>query len=481
MLKTSVPRRLLCCLRLTLLLFFCGSIPVSGGTFDESTTITLPNFVVLAKKLTPVTVNISTSRTIKPQIQQFSDQEQMDPFRDFFGDEFYRHFFGDPRQYKQKSLGSGFIIDSSGFILTNNHVIEGADEIKVKVYSAQEYDAEVVGRDPETDLALLKIRQLEEPLQEATLGDSDSLDVGEWVLAIGNPFGLQETVTAGIVSAKLRKNLGTGRYENYIQTDASINPGNSGGPLFNIRGEVVGVNTLIFSPSGGNVGIGFAIPVNLARYIVSQLKDKGHVVRGWLGVVVQTVTSELAQSFGLKEGGGALVSDVDKDGPAAKAGIISGDIIVAFDGNEVKEMSDLPLMVAETPVGKKVQVDIVRRGSRQTCTIIIGELKEKQKLQTARQEKASLGISVCEITPSLAQQYDLAESSGVIVESVEPGSPAGEAGLSPGDIIKEINRKPIKKFDDYTEAISNNMQENTILILVKRDSTSLWLVVKPTQ
>jgi serine protease Do len=461
-----------------LLLLF--SLPCPAGAVHENAAVTLPDFVVLAKKLTPVTVNISTSKTVKPQQRQFGDQEQMDPYRDFFGDEFYRHFFGDPRQYRQKSLGSGFIIDSAGFVLTNNHVIEGADVIKVKSYSAQEYDADVVGRDPDTDLALLKIRSLKEPLTAATFGDSDSLGVGEWVLAIGNPFGLQETVTAGIVSAKLRRNLGTGRYENYIQTDASINPGNSGGPLFNTRGEVVGVNTLIFSPSGGNVGIGFAIPVNLAKSIVTQLKEKGRVVRGWLGVVVQTVTPELAKSFALEQGKGALVSDVDKDGPAARAGITSGDVIVAFDGSEVHEMSDLPLLVAGTPVGKKVNIDILRSGSRRTVAIIIGELKEKQPQQASRPEKPRLGLLVREITPELAQQYDLAESSGVIVSSVEPGSPAEDADMQPGDIIKEVNRKAVKSLDDYTQAIGG-IQEGNILMLVRRDGTSLWIVIKPIQ
>ena len=255
------------------------------------------------------------------------------------------------KDYTLRSLGSGFIIDREGHIITNNHVIEEADEIKVRLSDKEEYDAKLVGRDSKTDIALIKIDP-PDGLPMVTLGDSDKLQVGEWVMAIGNPFGLSQTVTVGIVSALWRK-IGAGPYENFIQTDAAINQGNSGGPLFNIRGEVVGVNTAIFSTSGGNIGIGFATPINLAKNVVNQLKEKGRVVRGWLGVIVQTVTPELADTFGLQEKKGALVADIDPDGPAAQAGIQKGDIIIAFDGQEIKEMSELPLVVAQTPVGKK--------------------------------------------------------------------------------------------------------------------------------
>ncbi|MBM4311335.1 MAG: Do family serine endopeptidase, partial [Deltaproteobacteria bacterium] len=347
--------------------------PLATPHADENTTEQnlaqgLPNFAPLVEKLTPVTVNISSSRTVKPRIPQFGESppgSENDPFRDFFGDDFFRRFFGDPnREYRQQGLGSGFIIDSEGYIITNNHVIDGADEIKVKTYSEKEYVAEVIGTDPKTDLALLKITLASgDILQAATLGDSDRLKVGEWVIAIGNPFGLQATVTAGIVSAKWRK-IGAGPYEDFIQTDASINPGNSGGPLFNLNGEVVGVNTMIYTPSGGNVGIGFAIPINLAGNIVRQLKETGRVVRGWLGVVVQTVTPELAQSFGLEEGRGALVADVEPASPAEKAGLKSGDIIIEFDGKPIREMSELPMLVADTPVGRRLTLTILRDGSR---------------------------------------------------------------------------------------------------------------------
>ncbi len=446
--------------------------------------IQLPNFSSLVKKLTPVTVNISTTKTIKSDFSHYSNpfgqgQNPHDPFRDFFGDDFFRHFFGDipNKEYKQKSLGSGFIIDKEGYILTNNHVVEGADEIKVKTHNQKEYDTEVIGRDPKTDIALIKIKDLNEDLPVATFGDSDSLQVGEWVIAIGNPFGLQETVTAGIVSAKWRK-IGAGPYEDFIQTDASINPGNSGGPLFNMQGKVVGVNTMIYSPSGGNVGIGFAIPINLTKKIVSQLKEKGKVVRGWLGVVVQTVTPELAKSFGLEEGKGALVAEPDKTGPAAKAGIKQGDVIIMFDGKPVKEMTDLPLMVAETPIGKKVKVVVIRAGKKKTMTVEIGELKEKASVKEAEKERDKTGLTVTEITPELANRLDLSDVEGVIVSFVNPGSPADDAGLRKGDIIKEINRNPVRNMKEYMEAL-NDAKHDNILILVKRGRTSLWVVVKP--
>ena len=448
-------------------------------------TITVPDFTALAKKLMPVTVNISTTKIIKPRRRAvppfqspFGDQ---DPFRDFFGDEFFRHFFGDipQREYKQQSLGSGFIIDSDGYILTNNHVVAGADEIKVTLFNKKEYSGKVVGRDEKTDIALIKIKEPNGDLPVATLGDSDALEVGEWVIAIGNPFGLQGTITQGIVSAKWRK-IGAGPYDDFIQTDASINPGNSGGPLFNMRGQVVGINTMIYSPSGGNVGIGFAIPINLARSVVTQLKERGRVVRGWLGVVVQKVTPELAESFGLKEGYGALVADVDRNGPAAEAGIENGDIIIQFDGKEIREMEDLPLRVAETPVGKKVDIVVLRNGKKKTLTVKIGEMKdrEEQVASGGSGEKEDIGITVQSITPELAQRYGLPRKEGVMIAQVEPGSPAEEAGLRPGDIIQEINRIPIKSVGDYNAAMRKLKPGENILFLVRRGASSLWLVLR---
>ncbi|MCX8045176.1 MAG: DegQ family serine endoprotease [Desulfobacterota bacterium] len=447
-------------------------------------TLTVPNFTSLAKKLMPVTVNISTTKIIKPRRRPMTPFESpfgdQDPFRDFFGDDFFRHFFGDipNRAYKQQSLGSGFIIDSEGYILTNNHVVADADEIKVTLYNKKEYAANVVGRDEKTDIALIKIKEPNGDLPVARLGDSDSLEIGEWVIAIGNPFGLQGTITQGIVSAKWRR-IGAGPYDDFIQTDASINPGNSGGPLFNLRGEVVGINTMIYSPSGGNVGIGFAIPINLARSVVTQLKERGRVVRGWLGVVVQKVTPELAESFGLKEGYGALVADVDREGPAAQAGIENGDIIIEFDGKEIREMEDLPLRVAETPVGKKVDVVVLRNGKKKTVTVKIGEMKDRQEqVASAAGEERDLGITVQNITPEMAQRYGLPRKEGVIISQIESGSPAEEAGLRPGDIIQEINRIPVKNTADYAAALRKVKPGDNILFLIRRGASSLWLVVR---
>ena len=331
-------------------LITAGAVPSSdptknGAFWVAAEAASVPaSFTELAKKASPSVVNISTVKTVRGRGLMPMPFGQGDPFRDFF-----ERFFRDqmPRDYRQQSLGTGFIIDREGYILTNNHVVEMADEIKVKFSDGKEYDAEIVGRDPKTDLALIKIES-DESLQPLFLGDSESLEVGEWVVAIGNPFGLGNTVTAGIVSAKYRQ-IGAGSYDNFIQTDASINPGNSGGPLLNTSGKVVGINTAIFSQGAGNIGIGFAIPVNMAKDLLPQLK-RGRVVRGWLGVMVQKITPELKDKLNLKDEKGALVADVTQGGPAEKAGIERGDVIVAFDGKEIKEMRDLPFVVAATPV-----------------------------------------------------------------------------------------------------------------------------------
>lgn len=435
----------------------------------------LPNFTELIKRVKPAVVNISTTTIVKgPDLREWFFGRRS-PFEDFFGDYFER-FFGDipQREYKQRSLGSGFIIDKEGYIITNNHVIEKAQSIKVKLYDGREYDAVVVGRDPKTDIALIKINPKHD-LPVAILGDSDKLEVGEWVIAIGNPFGLEHTVTAGIVSAKGRV-IGQGPYDDFIQTDASINPGNSGGPLFNLKGEVVGINTAIIS---GGQGIGFAIPINLAKTVVEQLKTKKRVIRGWLGVMIQRVTPEIAKNFGLKEAEGALVADVVEGSPAEKAGIKRGDIIVAYDGKPIKDMDTLPRLVAQTEVGKKVKVKIIREGKVLEKEVIIGELKEEeQRIAKEPEIEKNLGLVVQDITPDIARHLNIKDKTGVIVTDVYPGSPADEAGIRRGDIIKEIGRKQIRNTKDFKEAMRSVNVKEGVVMLIKRENMTFYVAVK---
>ena len=437
-------------------------------------------FVSLAEKLMPATVNISTSTAPKRKMQQYHNFQGDERLREFFGDDFFERFFDQMPQgdTPSKSLGSGFIIDKEGYIITNNHVIEGADEIRVKLSDQEEFEATIVGKDKKTDIALIKIAP-PPGLPVVTLGDSDSLKVGEWVMAIGNPFGLDQTVTVGIVSAKWRK-LGMGPYEDFIQTDAAINQGNSGGPLFNTRGEVVGVNTAIFSTSGGNIGIGFATPINLAKSVVKQLKEKGRVVRGWLGVIVQTVTPDLAKSFGLDQKEGALVADIDAAGPAATAGIRKGDIIVAFNGTPIKEMDQLPLLVAQTPVGSKGELTIIRDGKKISKAVEIGELKDEEGIAQADEGGSDdIGMELSDITDALARRYDIEEAEGVLVTFVEPASPAAQAGVRPGDVITQVNRKDILNLEDYNKCLSDarRQKKDKILLLIARGETSQFVVV----
>ena len=437
-------------------------------------------FVSLAEKLMPATVNISTSTAPKRKMQQYHNFQGDERLREFFGDDFFERFFDQMPQgdTPSKSLGSGFIIDKEGYIITNNHVIEGADEIRVKLSDKEEFEATIVGKDKKTDIALIKIAP-PPGLPVVTLGDSDSLKVGEWVMAIGNPFGLDQTVTVGIVSAKWRK-LGMGPYEDFIQTDAAINQGNSGGPLFNTRGEVVGVNTAIFSTSGGNIGIGFATPINLAKSVVKQLKEKGRVVRGWLGVIVQTVTPDLAKSFGLDQKEGALVADIDAAGPAAAAGIRKGDIIVAFNGTPIKEMDQLPLLVAQTPVGSKGELTIIRDGKKISKAVEIGELKDEEGIAQADEGGSDdIGMELSDITDALARRYDIEEAEGVLVTFVEPASPAAQAGVRPGDVITQVNRKDILNLEDYNKCLSDarKQKKDKILLLIARGETSQFVVI----
>jgi serine protease Do len=456
--------------------------PATGAS-----TIVVPDFADLAKRLSPVVVNISTrSQPQRPSAEQhFGPGGPQSPFggegdpREFW--EPFERFFGPmprERKFRQRSLGSGFIFDSEGYIITNNHVIEGADEVLVKLDGNNtEFPAKVVGKDAKTDVAVLRIEG-QVDLQSAPLGDSDALQVGEWVLAIGNPFGLDHTVTAGIVSAKGRF-IGAGNYDDYIQTDAAINPGNSGGPLLNLRGEVVGINSAIFSRTGGNIGIGFAIPMNMAKDLIPQLKEKGRVTRGWLGVLIQRVTPEIAESLGISEARGALVADVVEDGPAKAAGIEVGDVIVEYDGQEVNESNDLPLMVARTAVGKEVSVKILRDGDVKDMSVTIAELDDEEMEVAGPEKGEEFGLTVQSLTPEIAENLGVEGVAGVVVTAVESESPAEDAGLRRGDIILEVNRSPVESVEAYLDALKKAEAGKNLLFLVRRGDNTIFLALKP--
>ncbi|MFH1081925.1 MAG: DegQ family serine endoprotease [Pseudomonadota bacterium] len=462
---------------------FIFNIPIDSGSAPRAQTSPLlptapGSFSGLVKKARPSVVNISTVKTVTGGMTHplpfRGPSGPNDPLRDFFD-----RFFGDqmPRDYKQKNLGSGFVIDEDGFILTNNHVVEQADEITVKLADGRSFNAKVIGRDPKTDLALIRI-ETDQPLKPLLMGDSDKLEVGDWVVAMGNPFGLDNTVTAGIVSAKYR-HIGAGPYENFIQTDASINPGNSGGPLLNTAGEVIGINTAIFSRTGGSIGIGFAIPINMAKQILGQLK-KGKVVRGWLGVMIQKITPDLKSKLNLKDVKGALVADVTSGGPAEKAEIKRGDVIVSFDGKKIDEMKDLPYMVASTPIGKIVPVVVIRKGREQAFDVKIGELEEEKKGPEGAESgtKQRFGMKVEEITPLLAKEFGLSETTGLLIVQVDGNSPAAEAGLRPGDVILEIDQTPVKNPSDFIEKTKRYKKDDTVLFLIRRGNATLYLTLK---
>jgi serine protease Do len=445
----------------------------SGHHVTAMAPATIPSsFAQLAEKLSPTVVNVKVTKVDK--LAFHGSQIPEGPFGDFF-DRFFKNMPQFPENHRTQGAGSGVIISGDGYILTNNHVVEGVKDVTVTLADKQEYKAKVVGCDPKTDLAVLKI-EAKKPLPSATLGDSDQLKVGEWVIAIGNPFGLSHTVTSGIVSAKERV-IGAGPYDDFIQTDASINPGNSGGPLFNMRGEVVGINTAII-PQGQ--GIGFAIPVNTAIPLIPQLVSKGKVTRGYLGVSIQSITPELAKALTLNETRGALVGDVVSGGPAEKAGIKRGDVIVEFNGKSVDDSHDLPAMVAATPVGNEATVTVLRNGKERHLDVEIRELQSMEaKKEFDEPVQGKWGLTLQNLTPLMAQRLDLKTQTQqrVVVVSVEPGSPADEAGIQRGDLILEINRTPVKTVDEAMDAIAKADDKDALLLLVQRDQGSLFIAM----
>ena len=463
-----------------------SSFALSSATQQLSSNL----FVEIAKKQNPAVVNVSVkskkekahnnvrppSRGPRPGPGQGRSPDQ---FRDF-----YDKFFGErPNQKPKGGMGSGFVIDKEGHILTNYHVVEGADEITVLLEAngnEKEYTATLIGSDEKTDIALIKINADPNKPEEfpfLNLGSSKNLEVGEWVMAIGNPFGLSHTVTVGVVSA-LGRSIGAGPYDEFIQTDASINPGNSGGPLINIEGDVIGINTAIISGNtGGNVGIGFAIPINIAKGILKDLKENGSVTRGWLGVMIQKITPELAKSFGLNQSEGALVGDVIPDGPAFKGGVKRGDVIVRFNGEDVKDMEDLPKIVAATTPNSVVDVEVIREGSKKILQVTIEVLKDSQPLVVAKTADP-LGMQVQDITKELAQSLQLEDTEGVLVSDVTPGNSAAESGIRRGDVIAEMNRNPVNSMKDYQRLLGSVKKGASVLFLVKRGGTTIYIAVK---
>ena len=441
------------------------------------------SFADQVEKLSPAVVNISTTTIVNDG--QAMDMPQFPPGSPF--EEFFKNFGDNDRQRKAQSLGSGFIIDDDGIVVTNYHVIENAEEIRVVLSDETSFTAEVLGQDQKTDIAVLKIDPGDTKLTAVSFGNSDELRVGDWVLAIGNPFGLGGTVTAGIVSARGR-DIGNGPYDDFIQTDASINRGNSGGPLFNTDGDVIGINTAIYSQSGGSVGIGFAISSNLAERVAEQLIEFGQTRRGWLGVYIQEVTPDIAESLGLDDAIGALISSVNEAGPAAKGGIQPGDVIVKFDGNLIEKMRDLPRIVAETDIGAKVKVELFRQGKRETVTVTLGEL-EKAELagmidngrgQSDEFSFGSLGFGVANLNAALAEELGLdSDARGVVVREVVPGSPAADKGLTVGDILRRYGQRPI---DDAASLAADIKKAETagrsgVLLLIERDGRERFIQI----
>ena len=426
------------------------------------------NWVELTRVLKPAVVNIS-SRRLEERVEMQNPFGNLSPFGD---DE------RGPRRPRHtvRSMGSGFIINPAGYIVTNNHVVEGATDIRVKIDDGRELAGTVVGRDPKTDLALLKVEANGLPV--IPLGDSTQLQVGEPVMAIGNPFGLERTVTTGIVSATGRV-IGQGPYDDFIQTDASINPGNSGGPLINTRGQAVGINAAIFSQTGGSVGIGFAIPVNQAKAVVTQLVASGKVTRGWLGVTIQPLTAELAKGFNVTAGTGALVAGVQDGSPAARAGLKAGDIITQYDGQKVATSADLPKLVAATVVGRQVPVAVVREGKTVALNVTIAQMDEPGRpvVAQAEEEKGPLGLTVETVTPSVAKDLKLSEPRGVIVRGVRGGSPAENAGIRAGDVITEVNHKTVTDAAQMKQALEKHLKGAPVVVKITRDGTNLYVAM----
>ncbi len=469
---------------LSILILFVGNERANSLTKDEKDKLAGVKvlgkaFVEVAKKVQPAVVNITTEKTVtmKPWERYGDDFFKGSPFEEFFrGFGFSPREKGKEYRQKQRSGGSGVIVDKEGYILTNNHVVEGVDKVKVRLNDGRDFTATVTGQDRRTDLAVLHIKAKDLPV--ATLGDSDKLEVGEWAIAIGSPFGLEHTVTVGVISAKGRTGLGTGTYEDFIQTDASINPGNSGGPLCNIDGEVIGINAMIIQPG---TGIGFAIPINMAKQILNDLIKQGKVVRPWLGISAQDLTPEMMEYFQVKEKEGVLVGQVYPSTGAEKAGLVSGDIIKSVDDKGVKNVAELVKEIQRKKIGQKIKLNLIRNGKEMTAEVTTAAMPDKPEGQKEKEKEAEekLGAKVQELTPPLASRYQISGVKyGAVVVGIEDGSLADEMGLQEGDVILEINRKKIDSLKDFEKASKDANLDKGILFHIHRKGRSFYLTFK---
>ncbi|WP_339135123.1 MAG: DegQ family serine endoprotease [Candidatus Electrothrix sp. GW3-4] len=468
------------------LCFFLLTMP-AGAANQENDIAMLDRsakaFSSVVRKAGPAVVYIGVEKTNKT----FNGHGQLD----MFNDPFFEHFFGkkfdrfrqEPSPFKQHGAGSGFIISKDGLIMTNNHVVDDADTIRVRLADKREFTASVVGTDPQSDVALIKIDG--KNLPTLPLGDSNKLEVGEWVIAIGSPFELSQTVTVGVVSAKGRSRMGINDYENFIQTDAAINPGNSGGPLLNIHGKVVGINTAIFSRSGGYMGIGFAIPINMATSVEEQLRSNGKVTRGWLGLAIQEMNEDLARSFGVNKAEGILVAEVTKGSPAEKAGIQQGDILLSLNNDKVIDVTALRNRIAMTPPGSKVSLQIFREGRKKEIPVIIAEQPANFSRVTrmrSRKNNSSLldnmGLTLQELTPELAKQFGYAEEQGILITQVAPDTPADSVGMQAGQLIEEVNRVRVHNMAELKKAVKKGKDPNQLLLRIRAGEYSKYMVLR---
>jgi serine protease Do len=446
--------------------------PPAGGERVAVLRVATPEgastFRQVAAAVRPVVININAVTVVRSPFAA-----PRSPMEDFFGEEFFRRFFGEPRERRQRSLGSGVIVEASGIALTNAHVVDGAADIEVVTADGKKSRARVIGTDPKSDLAVLRLAG-DGPHPAARLGDSDAVEVGDWVLAIGSPFGFTQTVTAGIISAKGRA-LGQGPFDDFLQTDAAINPGNSGGPLVNLAGEVIGINTAIVSRTGGSLGIGFAIPINLAKRVYADLSVRGRVVRGWLGVSVQPLTAELARSFGAADERGVLVAEVVEGSPAQQAGLQAGDIIVEFNGKAVPGPDDLQRAVGLTEPGQPARLRVLRDRRERLLELKLGEAAGEREPASRGRGRSLLGLDVRPLTSEVARQHGLPASEGVVVATVESGSPADMGGVQPGDVVREVNRQPVRSMADFARLTRTLREGDRVTLLLQRADSALYV------